>query len=109
MNKKGMAIEQVFIFILAAVVFAVILIFGYKSISGFLDKGEEVGFISFKTDLESSIKKISTEYGAVRIVEFHPPLSYEKICFIDTDYFFDKAIASGDVLIVGKQIDKLCG
>src|SRR3989344_8696964 len=105
MNKKGMAIEQVFIFILAAVTFAVILIFGYKSISGFMDKGEEVSFVRFKTDLESSIKKISTEYGAVRIQQFNAPLNYDKICFIDTDYFFDNP----DPVQIDTQIAQLCG
>ena len=79
---------MVFVFILAAVTLALILIFGYKSISGFLEKGEDVTFIRFKTDLESSIKKIASEYGAVRIQEFNPPLNYEKICFIDTNFYF---------------------
>src|SRR3989344_2540252 len=114
MNKKGMAIEQVFIFILAAVTFAVILIFGYKSISGFMDKGEEVSFVRFKTDLESSIKKISTEYGAVRIQQFNAPLNYDKICFIDTDYFFDKnkkiddSIDKYNVGIINGDVEFLC-
>ena len=79
---------MVFVFILAAVTFALILIFGYKSISGFLGTGEEVTFIRFKTDLESSIKNIASEYGAVRIQEFNPPLNYEKICFIDTNFYY---------------------
>src|SRR3989344_5519750 len=87
-SKKGIAIEMVFVFILAAVTFALILIFGYKSISGFLGTGEEVTFIRFKTDLESSIKNIASEYEAVRIQEFNPPLNYEKICFIDTNFYY---------------------
>jgi len=45
MNKKGLAIGQVFIFIVAAITFALIMIFGYKAISGFISSGEEVEFV----------------------------------------------------------------
>lgn len=82
-NKKGVGVAQVFIFILAAISFALIMIFGYKAISGFLQGGQQVEFIQFKTDLETSIQRIYTEFGAVRIEQFHAPVQYTKICFVD--------------------------
>ena len=81
-----MGVGEVFIFIIAAITFALIMIFGYKAISGFISSGEDVAFVQFKTDLESSIKKIYTEYGAVRVEEFHTPLTYTQICFVDMDF-----------------------
>jgi hypothetical protein len=84
-NKKAMGIAQVFIFIVAAITFAIIAIFGYKMVTDFIDKGEQVEFIQFKTELESSVKKIYTEFGAVRTKTFHTPLQYEQICFVDLD------------------------
>jgi len=62
LGKKGIGVGQVFIFIVAALSFALILIFGYRAIAGFLNSGEEVAFVQFKTSLESSIKKIYTEF-----------------------------------------------
>lgn len=85
-SKKALAIGQIFIFIIAAITFAVIMIFGYKIINDFLHKGEEVAFAQFKNDLESSVKRIYTEWGAVRVEEFRTPLKYEQICFVDLGY-----------------------
>ncbi len=85
-NKKGVSIGTVFIFMIAAITFGVIMVFGYKAISDFLDKGEKVEFYQFKTDLERSVKGIYTEYGSVRIQTFYLPSRYERICFVDLDY-----------------------
>lgn len=85
-GKKGMGIGQVFIFIMAALTFALIMIFGYKAISGFLDSGEQVEFVQFKTGLEKSVKQIYTEYGSVRIKDFNLPEKHEQICFVNMDY-----------------------
>jgi hypothetical protein len=82
-SKKAMGIGQVFIFIVAVVTFAVIMIFGYKAVTDFLDQGEKVQFHQFKTGLESSVKRIYTEYGSVRIQEFNIPGGYEQVCFVD--------------------------
>ncbi len=84
-----MGIQQVFVFIVAAIVFAIITIFGYSAITDFIDKGEQVEFYQFKTEIESSIKKIYPEFGAVRQEEYRVPVEYEQICFVDLDAPFD--------------------
>ncbi|MBU0459510.1 MAG: hypothetical protein KKH52_00145 [Nanoarchaeota archaeon] len=99
MKRQGMAIGQVFIFIIAAITFALIMIFGYKTITGFLESGEEVAFVQFKTDLENSVKKIYTEYGAVRVETFQAPLEHRQICFVDLDYPPEK---------IDEEMDALC-
>jgi hypothetical protein len=96
-SKKGVGVGQVFIFIVAAITFSLIMIFGYKAINSFLHSGEQVQFVQFKTDLESSIKKIYTEYGSIRKVQYHPPPRYRQICFVDMDY--DN---------INKEMDMLC-
>ena len=85
-NKKAAGVGQVFMFIIAALTFALILIFGYKAVGTFLSRGEQVEFISFKNDLENSIKRIYTDFGTVRIEEFYPPAKYEQVCLVDMDY-----------------------
>jgi len=84
-GKKGMTIGMVFVFIVAAITFALIMIFGYKTIADFMGKGEEVEFYRFKTDLETSIKQIYSDYGSVRIEEFNLPMKYKHICFVNLD------------------------
>ena len=81
-----MVIGMVFVYILVGITFALVLIFGYQAISGFLQSSEEVAFVQFKTDLENSIKRLSTEYGSVRIEVYTTPLGYEKVCFVDLGY-----------------------
>ena len=85
-DRKGVAIAQVFVFIVAAITFAFITIFGYQAISDFISSGEEVAFIQFKNDLEGSVKKIYTEYGAVRVETYRLPIGYERICFVNFDF-----------------------
>ncbi len=95
-NKKGMGVGQVFIFIIAAVTFAMIMIFGYKAINGFLQSGEDVVFVQFKTGLESSVKKIYTEYGSVRIKQFTTPTEYRQICFVNLDAAYNSELCQFD-------------
>lgn len=97
MNKKAIGIGQVFIFIVAAITFALIMIFGYKIIGDFLSQGEKVAFVEFKTDLEKSVQKIHTEFGAVRIENFFTPMNFEQICFVDLDEPFDEGLCQEDI------------
>lgn len=85
-GKKGLGVSQVFVFIIAAITFIMIMLFGYKAISDIGNQAGQIEFIEFKTSLESSVKKIYTEFGAVRNEEFFPPSDYTQICFVDMDY-----------------------
>ncbi|MDO8655834.1 MAG: hypothetical protein Q7K45_01220 [Nanoarchaeota archaeon] len=96
MNKKAMGVGQVFVFIIAALTFAVIMIFGYKAIGDFLQQGEKVQFYQFKTELETDVQRIYSEYGSVRVKEFHTPGSYEQICFVDLDAPFQEELCQFD-------------
>lgn len=95
-DKRGIGVGQVFIFIVAALTFALILIFGYRAITGFMKSGEDVAFVQFKTGLESSIKKIYTEFGSVRVERYTTPGVYSQICFVDMDKPYDPDLCSFD-------------
>jgi len=86
LNKKGMGIGQVFMFIIVILTFGVIMIFGYKAISDFLESGEQVSFVQFKNSLEGDIKRIYTEFNSVREVKYKLPGKYTQICFVDMDF-----------------------
>jgi hypothetical protein len=84
-DKKGLGVGQAFVYIVAAITFTIIMIFGYKAITEFIGKGEMVQFVEFKTDLESSIQKMYSQFGSERKESFFLPSTYERICFIDLD------------------------
>lgn len=93
-GKRGIAIGQVFIFMMAAIVFAVVVFFGYSAITDFLDKGEKVAYVTFQNDLEGLFNSMYSDYGTVAVFSgangFPVPGNYEKICFLDLDYVGDR-------------------
>lgn len=81
--KKAQIIGQVFIFILAAALFILILTYGYKAIVGFSKRSEQVALVEFQTELESAIRSISLDYGSVKKLELTLPAKYIEVCFVD--------------------------
>ncbi len=82
-RTKAQIMGQVFIFILAAAIFMMILVYGYKAIAGFTQKSEEVALIDMKTSLQSAVEEISLDYGSVKKLELTIPSKYYEICFVD--------------------------
>ena len=95
-GKKGLGAGQVFVYIVAALTFALIMIFGYKIINDLIHTGEDVQFLQFKTSLETSIKKIYPEFGSVREETFYLPGRYTQICFVDVTKQFDPDLCAYD-------------
>ena len=83
--KKAQVMGQVFIYIIAAVTFAVILIFGYGAIKDFLERGETVEFYTFKSSLETSVQELYSQRGSARIEGFTLSSKYKEICFVDVE------------------------
>lgn len=83
--KKAQVIGQVFVYILAAVTFVLISLFGYNAITQFVGNSEQVEFLSFKNHLEKSVKDIYTEYGAVRQEKYSLPAEYTKLCLVNLE------------------------
>jgi len=86
-KKKGQIQSQIFIYILAVIVATAIFIYGYSAISSFKQQADDVGLLKFKSDLESAVKIISTDYESTRIFnEKHPlyvPQRYSEVCFTE--------------------------
>jgi hypothetical protein len=90
LGKKGLAIAQVFIFILAAFTFSMIMIFGYRAIEKLLVVGEETQMVDFENGLKNAVERIYTESKSLRVEKFYVPGDYQEICFIDLDYPAEK-------------------
>lgn len=80
--KKSQVIGQIFIYILAIILIAFVLGYGYKTIAAFRQKTDQVSFIKFKNELQNAVKTITTDFGSVKIKEFQVPGNYNKICFV---------------------------
>ncbi len=82
-RKRGQMLGQIFIFILAAILFVLVLTYGYRAISNFLERSEQVTLIEFKERLQSGIERIKRDYGSVRKIELQVPKKYTDVCFVD--------------------------
>jgi hypothetical protein len=85
MNSKAQVIGQVFIFIIAGIVFVLILGYGYKAIMGFIEKGEKVELIDFRNELDSAITVIKRDYGSVQRVDLRIPPNIKEVCFVTSN------------------------
>ena len=85
MKKRSQA-SQIFVYIIAVVLAAMILLYGYRAISGFINRTEQITEVKFKTDIENAIRLISTDYGSVKKLELNVPGKYETVCIVQQDY-----------------------
>ena len=84
MQKKSQIQSQVFIYIIAIIVFSLILVYGYNAIIGFKERSEQIAYIQFKTGLVSTVDRISSDYGTVKREEFFIGGDYKKVCFVQS-------------------------
>jgi hypothetical protein len=87
MRKAGKAqiAGQIFIYAIAIVVVGLIIVYGYSAIKGFRDRGEEVEYITLKTNIENSVKSIASDYGSIKRPDFVVPQKYTAVCFVQRD------------------------
>lgn len=82
-SRNAQAQTEIFVYVLGAIIFTLVLAYGYKSINELRQKGEIVELLKAKADLEAKINSIKTEFGSVRKHEMYIPSSFQKICFVD--------------------------
>lgn len=82
-GNKAQIIGQVFIYILAGLVFILIITYGYRAVQYFLERQEQVVMIDFRTDLETAVENVKRDFGTVRKVTLKLPSQYFGVCFLD--------------------------
>ena len=82
-KKKAQIIGQAFIFILAAILFSLILLYGYKAISRIGETQSEVELVEFRDSLSTVVNQIRQDYGSVKKYALKIPSDYKEICFVD--------------------------
>jgi len=81
--KKAQVQTQIFIYVMALIIFSLILLYGYSSIKKIREQASSVEYIQFKTDIENTITKLGYEFGSVEIKEFNVPGNYKQVCFVE--------------------------
>jgi hypothetical protein len=78
--KRAQILGQVFVLILAGAVFIMILLYGYKAISQFAQRSDEVSFINFESSLKDSVKQVSLDFGSVKRLDLSLPSKFLQLC-----------------------------
>lgn len=82
-SARGQMIQQVFIFILAGLIFVLIIGYGYRAIQYFLERQEQVVLVDVQHDLEVAVEQVKRDYQSVRRLDVDLPSKYAGICFFD--------------------------
>lgn len=85
MFSKKSQTQQVFVYILTVIIVGMVFLFGYKSITYFMAKGDIVTLADFKKKITDEVRIVGPEYGKVDRREFFPGGKYSEICFVDSD------------------------
>lgn len=103
--KKGQLIGQIFIYILAIILIAFVLGYGYKTIAGFRQKTEQASYIKFRNELQNAIKAISTDFGSVKIVQLDMPSNYKEVCFVRNHENFPVSFSAAGYPIIEDSVN----
>lgn len=72
--------QQVFIYMMVIVVVGGLLLIGFRSVNNIIDKGCEVEYTNFKSQLTQELQR-NTRFGMVNEINIRVPCSYEALCF----------------------------
>jgi hypothetical protein len=84
-GKKALLPGQVLIFILAGLIFVLILGFGYKAVNDLLKSAEDINLAELKSEFEASVESAKGSFESVRRIDLRVPKSIYEICFFDFD------------------------
>ncbi|MBW2998172.1 hypothetical protein KY321_01415 [Candidatus Woesearchaeota archaeon] len=83
MKKKGQT-QLIFIFILAAVIIGLIMILGYKGITGLTNNAKQAQIENFVNDLDNDIISLERNRGSSKTKTYSIPTSLVEICFVQS-------------------------
>lgn len=80
--SSGQIANQVFIYMTAAILFGMVLIYGTSAVESFIDKSKVIDMIELKNKLESKVEQIAPTQDRM-VFDFKIPSGHDTICFID--------------------------
>ena len=84
-SKKAQTVGQIFIYVLAIIVFSLTLLYGYKAVKYFSDQSVEISYLQFEKDIKGEIEKVEGDtMGTVKKKLLSVSGSYEDLCFVQS-------------------------
>lgn len=81
---QGQIQGQVFVYILALIIFSAVLLYGYNAVKKFGEQSDELLITQLTNNIQTQVEKIASQYGSVEKVGVEVPDRYDNICFVDT-------------------------
>lgn len=82
MNNKKAQINQVFVWIIVALVIGATALVGVRSIGGLLNDKCSIDLISFEDRISEKIQ-LNNDFGSVNLESLTTPCDYSTVCFVD--------------------------
>jgi len=101
-KKRGQMGGTVFVYMLSAIIIALILIFGYRSIVGTQESIEQTELALFKNKIISDIGAMRTDFGSSKTVSYSIP-SQTQLCIFDLgkkEEIFENLPVNFNILII---------
>lgn len=83
--KRAQISGQALIFVLALIVTAAILIFGYKAIQNLGDQQQKIELVKFQDNFRQKIKDTAYSYGSSKRVSLVMPKGFTELCLVDKE------------------------
>lgn len=88
--KKAQISGQVFIYILAIIIFALTILYGYRAIAFFQGQSDEISLVQMQQDIKADVAKVKADtFGTIVRKELAIPGSYKQVCFVDSQSVCD--------------------
>ena len=85
--RRAQILGQALLFVLGAIIFAMILLYGYRSISTLGEMKSQVCVIETQNTLKNQIERVTASVGTVRRMDLTLCPGFETICFVDNRMF----------------------
>jgi hypothetical protein len=79
--RRGQVIGQVFVYVLAAVVFSLILLFGYRAVTNLTQRSDEIMLMELRHEVQSAVNSIASNPDVKKKV-LQVPAKYKTLCFL---------------------------
>lgn len=93
--KKAEVAGQILIYVLAIIVFSLTLLYGYKAVKYFTERGTEISYLQLESDIKSEIEKVKGDtFGTVKKKVLTIQGDYKDICFVKSFPSFPDSIST---------------
>lgn len=84
-QKKAQMAGQIFMYILAIIVFSMTLLYGYKAINYFNERSSEISYLQLESDIKNEVEKVQGDTkGTIKKKVLTIPGSYDHVCFVES-------------------------